>query len=205
VLFENYEMYNLFSTKTIFALRSNPSYGNVSQLLVNLSLSRINAINSVNHSWSGKIMNEVFRLHDNLCHAASPTVMSSALKNGAWTDVSISADQVSEAFSRKDCISCSVGKINRLPRNAGSGLHPSVFGEYWSVDFKPVTPASVTNHIGFYLFVELSTGYLMSFLVKKNNQAVFLMSVRMVSAYLKKNRHQMRWMLGQLKMRLQYN
>lgn len=169
-------------------------YIDVSQLLMNLSFSRINKINSVNHSLSGKIMNEVFQLHDNLCHAASPTVMSSALKNGAWTDVSISADQVSEAFSRKDCISCSVGKINRFPRNVGSGLHPSVFGEYWSVDFQPVTPASVTNHIGFYLFVELLTGYLMSFLVKKNNQVVFLMSVRMVSAYLKKNSHQMRFL-----------
>jgi hypothetical protein len=50
-------------------------------------------------------------VHDNLCHvAASPTVMSSVLKNGAWTD---------------SC-SCSYCVYLQQIKNVGSGLHPSL-------------------------------------------------------------------------------
>jgi hypothetical protein len=50
--------------------------------------------------------------------------MSSALKKKAWVGVGVSTDEVREVFSLRDCVSCSVGKINRLPRNDGSGIRP---------------------------------------------------------------------------------
>ena len=63
-----------------------------------------------------------------------------------------------------------MGKINRLPRAHGSGVKPLLFGEVWSADFKPVNPQSIAHHIGFYLFAELSRGYLMAFLIKEHRE-----------------------------------
>ena len=98
-------------------------------------------------------ISRVIKLHDCLQHAASPSVMARAIRFGAWTGVeNILPTIVEKVFQYQQCLSCLLGKINRLTHTEGSSIKANVFGKVIAVDWKPVTPISSWGHIGFYFF-----------------------------------------------------
>jgi hypothetical protein len=129
---------------------------------------------------------DVVKLHDRLQHAASPAVMARAIRFGAWLGVNVLPSDVEQVYKHQQCLSCLLGKANRLPRSEGSGIKPNIFGEELSADFKPVTPVSICGHIGFYFFLESSKGYKVAVMTKVHDGEHFLEACKFVSALYKK-------------------
>ena len=108
---------------------------------------------------------EVLWLHYRMNHP-SRVVMAAALRNGAWTGVTLTAADIERVLGKMDCLICAQTKYNKLPINLGSGVRPPWVGHTVSCDFKPVSPKGVGGFIGFYLFSCCLTLYLHGFLVK---------------------------------------
>jgi hypothetical protein len=129
-------------------------------------------------------------LHNRLHHAASPAVMARALRFGAWPEVELLPTTVERVYAHQDCLACLLGKVNRLPHSgAADNIPPQVFGECAALDFKPVTPVSVSGHIGFYMFSERSRRFLFAVLTKVHDSVCELEAIRIYHSYLKKYGH----------------
>lgn len=154
-----------------------------------LVIPQVNTLQQRTHRVSQSNAFKVHTLHNALRHAASPAVMARALRLGAWTGVDIMPTTVEQVFRHQNCLSCMLGKANRLPRNDGTGLHPNVFGTCASVDFKPVSPPSLAGHIGFYLFTESTTSLKFSVMTKNHDSECLLQAIKDYTNYLQKYNH----------------
>jgi hypothetical protein len=106
-----------------------------------------------------KNIQKIMKWHNCLHHAANPAVMARAIRSGAWPGVDIEPKCIKQTFLHTDCMSCLLGKLNRLPRSIGSGIRQDIMGHTLSVDWKPVSPMALGGAIWFYAFVECSKGY----------------------------------------------
>ena len=112
----------------------------------------------------------VMWLHRRLYHPSRST-MAKALRSGVWEGIeNITAADIERVLQRLDCIHCSLAKLNKLPINQGSGIRPNFVGQVLSVDYKPVLPASITGHTGFYLFSCCACLYYHACLVKNKTE-----------------------------------
>ena len=126
---------------------------------------------------------QVISLHSRLHHAASPAAMAHALRSGAWPSLVLDPTAVEHVFHARNCIACMLGKSNRLPRSLGSGVSPAPFS-MCSVDYKPINPAAIGGHTGFYFFVERCYIYkYVVFLKDPPNAISFFNSVKQMYAY----------------------
>ena len=123
------------------------------------------------------------RLHNNLQHAASPAVIVDALRHNAWRNITVDPVAVQAAYRSAECLSCRLGKENRPPRSLGSGALEEPFSVIY-VDYKSVNPLGIGGFVGFYMFVEQSTGYKAVVLVKQvPNAAIFVEAVRKIHGF----------------------
>lgn len=102
---------------------------------------------------SNEITNKVHKLHKILNHADSPESMIQALREGAWdgVDDAITPEIIREVYKRVDCISCKLGKSNRLPMKQGYGVQIFNVGEHISVDrCGPISPVDINGYNFFY-------------------------------------------------------
>ena len=128
---------------------------------------------------------QVVKLHNNLCHAASPAAMAVALRHGAWPGVDLDPTTVEQIFQHSDCLACALGKTNRLPRSLGSGVAPLPF-TICSVDYKPVNPTAIGGYTGFYMFVERCYTYKFAVFLKEPPTAIlFVEAVKKMYALFK--------------------
>ena len=82
-------------------------------------------------------------LHKRLNHPGVQTMIA-GIKHHTWLNVDIEHETVARVMSRYNCLGCSLGKANRLPRQLGSQVPCTFVGEEISVDrLGPVTPVAL--------------------------------------------------------------
>ena len=97
------------------------------------------------------IVEKVHSLHNVLRQATSSAAMARALRFGAWINCDLLPAQVEQqVFKHQQCLSCAMDKANRWSRAEGTRIKPNPFGHSFSIDWKPVTPPSISGHIGVY-------------------------------------------------------
>lgn len=162
----------------------------VRELLNTPEPAHITSLHSNTHHRIGKqTAISVRKLHDALCHAASPAVMARALRFGAWLNVEIKPTDVEQVFKHQQCLSCMIGKAKLLPRADGTNLKPSLFGMCASVDWKPVSPPALSGEIGFYLFVEATVGFKYAVMSHHHDSESLLHAIKEYICYIKKYSH----------------
>jgi hypothetical protein len=72
------------------------------------------------------------------------------LEHGQVLTAFIHPSIIEKVYQHQNCLSCLLGKINRLPHTEGSSVKPNIFAKVVAVDWKPVTPISSWGHSGFY-------------------------------------------------------
>ena len=113
----------------------------------------------------------VIKLHERLGHM-DPENMATGIKNNLWNfseaekDI-ITPENIRSVFLHYECISCALGKKNKLPRNFGSAISNNVVGHTLSVDYiGKILPTAYNGYNGMYFFVDCVTGYMHVFLVR---------------------------------------
>jgi hypothetical protein len=153
---------------------------------------QVTTLHANSHRIGKQTVIRVQKLHNVLCHAASPAVMARALRYGAWLNVEVLPTDVEQVFKHQQCLSCMIAKAKRLARADGTGLKPTVFGMCASVDWKPVTPPALSGEIGFYLFVEDTVGFKFSVTSHHHDSAHLLQAIKEYVSYLRKYSHRLK-------------
>ena len=115
----------------------------------------------------------VFDLHQKWNHTA-PTTMAAALTPyNPFPPTSrfsvLTAAIILTVFKHRNCVACLIGKINRLPRQLGSGVM-NLIGAVWAVDcIGPVQPPTLHNCTLAFLFSEQRVGMVKPYLVRENS------------------------------------
>ena len=124
---------------------------------------------------------KALHFHDVMYHAAAPDVTARALRRGVcWPGVDVDPYVVEQLALHRDCLSCLLAKMNRLPRSLGSGITPALCTVV-SADYKPITPTAIGGYVGFYLFVERTVTYKIVVLLKAPPTSdAFVAATRMV-------------------------
>ena len=134
-------------------------------------------------------------LHKNLHHTANAKDIVDCIRHRTWLNLpDISPVDVVKALSKYPCISCALAKMNRLPTPLGSGVKPNVFGQCWSMDFILVARPAVSSqgYIGFFFYVELSSGDWYPIFTKSKASSFMLQSVELVRRKCKQYNHEMK-------------
>jgi len=98
------------------------------------------------------LIERVMDLHRRLGHP-SRTVMDKAIREGAWTGIdNIMPADITQVFRRRDCIECSLAKLNHVPMGEGSGIRPTLPRHTISLDWKPISPVGIGGYKGFFVF-----------------------------------------------------
>jgi hypothetical protein len=105
--------------------------------------------------WSWSSNSQCCQLH----HAASPVVMTRALRFGAWPNVEPLPTDVERVFSHQNCLACVLGKTNRLPHAFSAETPEYEFGEAVSLDFKVFILCPCRGIRGSICFLSGAQGY----------------------------------------------
>lgn len=150
---------------------------------------RLNSVQKHTHRISQNTILAVHKLHNALRHAASPAVMARALRFGAWIGIDLLPTAVEQVFNHQQCLSCMLGKANHLARSDGTGIRSAVMGECASVDFKPVTPPSISGQIGMYYFTDSATSYHYAVIVHQHDSAHLCQAIQEYKNHLSRYKH----------------
>ena len=142
-----------------------------------------------------KIVEEIIALHEAMGHIDAQSMVA-AVEAGAWimgperVDV-ITAENIRKVFQHYDCLSCKLGKRNRIPIGAGAGIGSKVVGNVLSLDYVgKINPPAYNGINGFYLFSDLATGYLHAVLVR--TKTALKNAVNDVVSFYKRYQHTVR-------------
>jgi hypothetical protein len=111
---------------------------------------------------------QVIDLHELTCHT-SPNKMSTNIRLGAWTNVTVLPSTIDRVFRKHDCLICAQAKWNNPTVQSGTGIAVQHIGQVVSIDRVPITQKCVGGYTGFYLVSERSVAYSMAFLDKTNS------------------------------------
>ena len=131
----------------------------------------------------------VFDLHQR-CQHLSPTAMAAAFHPYNPFPVESRYFQLSRqiiltVFQHRSCVACMIGKINRVPRQLGSGV-ANMLGAVWAVDcIGPVHPPTMHGCRFAFLFSEQRCGMVKPFLVRENTAEMLSLAVRDIVGYCK--------------------
>ena len=145
---------------------------------------------------SEKVVQLVFNLHQYWSHTDSEIMAKAFTPHNPFLSTSpfaaLSADIIRTVFDHRSCVACMIGKLNRMPRQLGSGVSPRT-GECWSMDVIGPFPVPTLHGARMYIqFVELRTGYVKTFLVKENTAFSNILAITDVINFNKINHHQLK-------------
>jgi hypothetical protein len=133
------------------------------------------------------MIKEALWLHKRMGHPSRQTMMKAIALN-AWTGIptGLTPSIIDSVFHHIECTACALGKRNRLPREKGTGIHPTHPGHTLSFDYQPVTTPSITGHTGYFLFKCLCSGYRHAILTKSKDTANLKQAIALVTRWYKK-------------------
>ena len=133
---------------------------------------------------------EVMALHKRLNHASRQTMVA-GIKHHIWLNADIEHETIDRVMSRYNCLGCSLGKSNKLPRQVGAQVTKVYVGDELSVDrLGPILPVAIGKFTYVYLFVDLASDFWISILAKPPaNAAQFLAAFQQVRLYFKRYGH----------------
>jgi hypothetical protein len=141
---------------------------------------------------SRRLVEAVHWLHKCLGHAASSVSMTKCLREGAWRGVPLNIDDsmVQRVLDKVQCLACKLGQTNKLPMSQGTGMTECLVGEEFSVDaIVKVNPVSIRGFTGYYVFKELSVGYLFVVLFKTHDAENLVASFKEMYLFFRSHGH----------------
>jgi len=113
----------------------------------------------------------VWRGHRNANHM-SLTTMGHMMKHGLLHNVDFTYSELMLVRDHQHCLACALAKWKELDSNLGSGMRINVIGHSWSMDYKgPYQTKAIGGFNGKFIFVDISCGYIVVFLVKSKTEA----------------------------------
>ena len=114
----------------------------------------------------------VWRGHGNANHM-SLTTMGHMMKHGLLQNVDFTYEELMLVRDHQHCLACALAKWKELNASLGSGMRINIVGHSWSMDYKgPYKTKAIGGFTGKFIFVELSSGYIVVFLVKAKTEAI---------------------------------
>ena len=116
------------------------------------------------------VISRVWKLHDRLGHTHLHT-LAHMVRYGRLGNVDVTSQEILSVARHQHCLACALAKWRRLNATPGSGIHPNLTGHSWSVDYKgPYAQHAIGGYTGALVFVELSCGYMILFLVRHKSE-----------------------------------
>ena len=113
----------------------------------------------------------VWRGHRNANHM-SLTTMGHMMKHGLLQNVDFTYKELMLVRDHQHCLACALAKWKELNSSLGSGMRMNLIGHSWSMDYKgPYHTKAIGGYNGKFIFVDISCGYLVVFLVKHKTEA----------------------------------
>lgn len=120
-----------------------------------------------------KDVEEYWKLHARLGHISAEKMIKSL---GCFTNVPTTADKIRKISSHLHCDICKLASAKSLPIGKGSGIKP-LPGQWISFDFIGViNPTGMWGIIGFWLFIDVATGFANKFLVKNKYELIIYLT-----------------------------
>lgn len=112
----------------------------------------------------------VWRVHRRFKHVPLRT-LSNMLRRGLIINCDVTPAEIDLVSSHQDCMACALARWKKLDEEPSSGIRPLLPGQAWSVDYQgPYAVAAVGGFTGMFMFVCLSTGYGIVFLVTSKTE-----------------------------------
>jgi len=95
----------------------------------------------------------------------SPTNMIIGMRLHVWNGIYIEPSLIESVFAHQDCEICKISKMNKSVLSFGTQIHDNILGQSISADYiGPITPLAKGGFSGFFLFRELTCGFLYAYL-----------------------------------------
>ena len=135
---------------------------------------------------SNDISRRVWALHRSLLHISLRRISNSLPR------VNCTAQEVDLVMSHQTCPACMISSIKKKSTPTGSGLRPTLIGSQWSEDYQgPYSTPAIGGYTGKITFVEVTTGFIMNFLVKSKSATEIANCVKKVAAFCRLHGHLM--------------
>lgn len=113
----------------------------------------------------------MWRLH-NSCNHTPLITLGYMLKHGLLRNVEVTYEEVILVADHQQCLACALAKWKELDKSLGSGIRMNIVGHSWSMDYQgPYHTPAIGGYTGKIIFVELSSGYIVVYLVKAKTEA----------------------------------
>ena len=114
------------------------------------------------------------------------------LKNNLLPGANCTAAEVDKVMTHQQCPACMLTSANKRNTSTGSGLRPIQIGSQWSEDYQgPFSTTAIGGYTGKYTFVEVSTGFVMVFLVKSKMASELANCIKKVASFCRLHGHLM--------------
>ena len=103
---------------------------------------------------------------------ASLTTLATMVSKNTLQHSACTEEEILLVRDHQDCLACSLAKAKAIRSYPSSGIRPNIIGRCWSMDYQgPYAVPAIGGYTGKFLFVEMSRGYLVEFLVKEKSEA----------------------------------
>jgi hypothetical protein len=137
------------------------------------------------HNVPKSIKKLVYNIHHRMGHASMESMCKAVSVGGSWTNSGVTMNDIRKVFHSEPCLICTLAKSNLSPPIISINHRQWKAGECLCADPVPrINPESYNKDKGFFLFVDMATGYLHTFPTKDDNSSqAYIQAIELVMRF----------------------